>query len=118
MEDFDNFQEFDNIKEDEGSISEPKTHVMPLTRVINRCHLVQELLTIHTQEDPYMIQLLGRQRYIDIISNAHIRWVARVCSSFKFCSSLLFYHFVCVGLLLLVVLCVCICTFYCLYSFI
>ncbi len=118
MEDVDIPQEFDNIKEDEGSILEPKTHVMPPTRVINRGHLVPELLHIHTQEDPYMIQLFGRQRYFDIISNARIRWVARVCPSFKLCSSLFFYHFVCVGLLLLVVLCVCICIFYCLYSFI
>jgi hypothetical protein len=40
VEDVDNSQEFDNIEEDEGSISKPKTHAMPLTRVINRGHLV------------------------------------------------------------------------------
>jgi hypothetical protein len=54
-----NSREFDNVEEDEGSISKPKTHTMPSARIINKGHLVQELLPIHAHEDPYMIQLLG-----------------------------------------------------------
>ncbi len=37
----------------------PSDNTMPPPRVINKGHLVQELLPIHAQEDPYMIQLLG-----------------------------------------------------------
>jgi len=59
VKEVDNFREFDNVEDDEGSISKPKTHMMPSARVINKGHLVQELLPIHTHEDPYMIQLLG-----------------------------------------------------------
>ncbi len=105
MEEVDNFRESENVEKDEGNISEPKSQMIPPPRVINKGQLIPELLPIHAQEDPYMIQLFGRKRYIDIVSNALIGWVARVCSSFKFRSSLFFYDYVCVGLLLFVILC-------------
>jgi hypothetical protein len=95
------------LKKTKETYENLETHTMPPPRVINKGHLIQELMPIHTSEDPYMIQLLGRQSYIDIVFNAPIGWEARVCSSLKFGSSLLFYHFVCVGLLLLVILCLC-----------
>jgi hypothetical protein len=60
VEEVDNFGEFNNVNEDKKYILELETHTMPPIGVINKGHLVQELLPIHTQEDPYMIQLLGR----------------------------------------------------------
>jgi len=51
-----------NIKEDEEIINEHKTHMMPLARVINQGHLFWEMLPIHAQEDPYIIQLLRQQK--------------------------------------------------------
>jgi len=48
MEDVNNFENFDNVEEDEGNISELETHMMPLAGVINRRHSVQEVLPIHT----------------------------------------------------------------------
>lgn len=59
MKDVDNVGEFNNIEEDEGIINEHGTHMMPLVGVMNQGHLFQEVLAIHTQEDLYMIQLLG-----------------------------------------------------------
>jgi hypothetical protein len=53
-----------------------------------------------------MIQLLGHQRYIDIIFNAPLGWVVGLCSSLKFCSSLPLFHSLCASLLLFDVLCV------------
>jgi hypothetical protein len=35
-----------------------------------RRHLLQEALPIFVQEDPYMVQLLGKQKYIDIVKLA------------------------------------------------
>jgi hypothetical protein len=102
MEEVDNSRKFESVEKDEGSILEPETHAMPPVGVINKGHLVQELLPIHTHEDPCMIQLLGCQTYINIISNAPIGWVVGVCSSLKLCSSF-FYHSSCVSLQLLVV---------------
>jgi hypothetical protein len=55
VEEVDNFREYDSVEEDEGSISKPETHTMPPQGVINKGHLVQELLPIHAHEDPYMI---------------------------------------------------------------
>jgi len=101
VEEVDNFGESNNVEEDKENILKLETHTMPPPRVINKGYLVQELLPIHAQEDPYMIQLLGCQRYINIVSNVPIRWVVGVCSSLKFCSSLFFYHSICFGLLLL-----------------
>jgi hypothetical protein len=55
VEEVDNSREYDSVEEDEGSMSKPETHTMPPPRVINKGHLVQELLPIHAQEVPYMI---------------------------------------------------------------
>ncbi len=90
-----------NKKEDEKIINEHKTHMMPLVGVINQGHLFEEMLPIHAQEDPYIIQLLGQQKHIDITSNAPLGWVARACSSLFF-FTFLFYHSFYVGVLLLV----------------
>jgi hypothetical protein len=35
-----------------------------------RRHLLQEALSIFVQEDPYMVRLLGKQKYIDIVKIA------------------------------------------------
>lgn len=115
-EDIDNERESNSIEEDERIIDEHETYTMPSARVINWGHLLQNVLLIHVQGDLYMIQLLGKQKYINIISNALIGWVGRVCSSFDLCSSLLHYHYLCVGLLLFTDLCVDI--LYFLFSFI
>jgi hypothetical protein len=53
-----------------------------------------------------MIFLLGHKKYIDIISNVPIGWVLGVSSSLELCSSLQFYHFFCVNMLLLADFCV------------
>jgi hypothetical protein len=58
MEEVDNFGKPENVEKDEKGMSEFETHTMPSIRVINKGHLVQKLLPIHAQEDPYMIQLL------------------------------------------------------------
>jgi hypothetical protein len=58
MEEVDNFGKPESVEKDEKGISEFETHVMPSIGVINKGHLVQKLLPIHTQENPYMIQLL------------------------------------------------------------
>jgi hypothetical protein len=58
MEEVDNSRKNLNVEKDEKSISKSETHTMPPVRVINIGHLVQKLLPIHAQEDPYMIQLL------------------------------------------------------------
>lgn len=42
-------------------------------------HLLHEVLLIYTQEDPYLISLLGQEKYIDIIKKAPTRWVEGVC---------------------------------------
>jgi len=41
-------------------------------------HLLQEVLPIITQEDPYMICLLGQQKYVDIVKTIASRWVEGV----------------------------------------
>ncbi|CAK9858872.1 unnamed protein product [Sphagnum jensenii] len=51
VKEVDNSKKFDNVEEDKGSMSKPKTHTMPSARVINKGHLVQELLPIHAHED-------------------------------------------------------------------
>lgn len=61
-EDIDNEGEFDSIEENEGIIDEHETYTMPSTRVINRGHLLQNMLPIHVQGDFYMIQLLGETK--------------------------------------------------------
>jgi hypothetical protein len=45
-------------------------------------HLMLEALPIFAQEDPYMIGLLGRQKYIDIVTTAAVAWVEGVCFLF------------------------------------
>jgi hypothetical protein len=59
VEEVANFGEFNSANEDKESILKLETHTMPPLGVINKSHLVHELLPIHAQEDPYMIQLLG-----------------------------------------------------------
>jgi hypothetical protein len=59
VKDVDNVGEFNNVEEDEGIIDEHGTHMMQLAKVVNQGDLFQEGLPIHTQEDPYIIQLLG-----------------------------------------------------------
>jgi hypothetical protein len=58
MEEVDNFGKPENVEKDEKGMSKFETGAMPSIRVINKGHLVQKLLPIHAQEDPYMIQLL------------------------------------------------------------
>jgi hypothetical protein len=40
--------------------------------------LLQEVLPIIAQEDPYMIRMLGRQKYIKIVKMTTTRWVEGV----------------------------------------
>jgi hypothetical protein len=44
---------------------------------------MQEVLPIIAQEDPYMLHLLGRQKYIDIVKTTIVEWVEAL-SSFLF----------------------------------
>ncbi len=39
-----------------------------------KTNLLQEVLPIISQEDPYMIRLLGRQKYIDIVKTTEVGW--------------------------------------------
>ncbi len=55
-----------NIKEDEKIINEHKAHMMPLVGVINQGHLFEEMLLIHAQEDPYIIQLHGQKNILTL----------------------------------------------------
>jgi hypothetical protein len=55
VEEVNNSRKSDSVEEDEGSISKLETHTMPPLGVSNKGHLVQELLPIRAQEDPYMI---------------------------------------------------------------
>jgi hypothetical protein len=41
-------------------------------------HVLQEILPIIAQEDPYLIRLLGQQKYIIIVKTTIVRWVERV----------------------------------------
>ncbi|KAH9556484.1 hypothetical protein CY35_07G030500 [Sphagnum magellanicum] len=43
-----------------------------------RGHLMLEALPIFAQEDPHMIGLLGRQKYIDIVTTAAVGWIEGV----------------------------------------
>jgi hypothetical protein len=53
------------------------------TRGERDCHYLQlEALSIYAQEDPYMIKLLGWQKYIDIVTKAPIGWIDGVCISY------------------------------------
>jgi hypothetical protein len=55
----------------------------------------EKLLPIITQEDPYMICLLGRQKYIDIVKTIVIGWVEGV--------NLFFFSFLLLNLLVSIV---------------
>jgi len=46
--------------------------------------LLQEALLLIVQEDPYMIRLLGRHKYIDIIKSTSTRWLEGVSLPFLF----------------------------------
>ncbi len=48
-EEVDNSEKPESVEEDERSISKPETHTMPSIGVINKGHLVQKFLPIHTQ---------------------------------------------------------------------
>jgi hypothetical protein len=49
-------------------------------------HVLQEVLPIIAQEDPYMIQLFDRQKYIKIIKTIAAGWVEGVSRVFlSFC---------------------------------
>jgi hypothetical protein len=50
-------------------------------------YLLQEVLPIITQEDPYMIRLFDQQKYIEIVKTTTIGWVEGI--------SLLFFSFCC-----------------------
>jgi hypothetical protein len=39
-----------------------------------KTNLLQEVLPIISQEDPYMIRLLSRQNYIDIVKTTKVGW--------------------------------------------
>jgi len=54
MEEVNNSRKSKSVEKDEKNILKPKTHAMPSVRVINRGHLVQKLLPIHAQDDPYV----------------------------------------------------------------
>jgi len=56
-----------------------------------RGHLMLEALPIFAQEDPHMIGLLGRQKYIDIVTTAAVGWIEGVCFLFLL-FLLLFLH--------------------------
>ncbi len=48
----------------------------------DRHYLLLEALSIYAQEDPYMIKLLGRQKYIDIVTKPPEGWEDGVCISY------------------------------------
>jgi hypothetical protein len=76
MEEVDNFGKPESVQKDEKGISEFETHVMPSIGVINKGHLVQKLLLIPTQENPYMIQLLVKD--ISTLSLMHLGYVPQL----------------------------------------
>jgi hypothetical protein len=52
----------------------------------------QEVLLIIVQKDPYMIHLLGQQKYINVAKSTSIRWLERVSLPFHYYFS---FHCVC-----------------------
>jgi len=48
----------------------------------DRHYLLLEALLMYAQEDPYMIKLLGWQKYIDIVTKAPIGWIDGACISY------------------------------------
>jgi len=53
-----------------------------------RRHLLQKMLPIIAQEDPYMIRLLSQQKYIKIVKTTIARWVEGISLPF-FLSSMI-----------------------------
>jgi hypothetical protein len=49
---------------------------------VGRRHLLQKVLPIIAQEDPYMIRLLDQQKYIKIVETTTTRWVEGVSLPF------------------------------------
>jgi hypothetical protein len=47
-----------------------------------RRRVLQEILPIIAQEDPYLICLLGQPKYINIVKTIVVRWVERVIPFF------------------------------------
>jgi hypothetical protein len=45
-------------------------------------HLLQEMLPIIAQEDPYMIRLFGQQKYIEIVKITSAGWAGGVSLPF------------------------------------
>lgn len=43
-----------------------------------RRRVLQKILPIIAQEDPWLIRLLGQQKYINIVKTTIVRWVERV----------------------------------------
>ncbi len=72
----------DAIEEDSTPKDEVEAVAMHRKGEGERGHLMLEALPIFAQEDPYMISLLGRQKYIDIVTTAAVGWVEGVCFLF------------------------------------
>jgi hypothetical protein len=45
-------------------------------------YLLLNALPIYAQEDPYMIKLLGCQKYMNIITKTPIGWIDGICISY------------------------------------
>jgi hypothetical protein len=54
--------DFDAIESDDTTKGEGDIVAMQASMEGNRKHLLQEVLPIYTQEDPYLIGLLGREK--------------------------------------------------------
>ncbi len=76
------FEDFDATKLDDTIRCKGDIVVMQACMERNHKHLLQEVLPIYTQEDPYLISLLSWQKYIDIVNKAPTRWVDGVCILF------------------------------------
>jgi hypothetical protein len=61
---------FDAIELDDTTKGEGDIAAMQASMEGDRKHLLQEVLPIYTQEDPYLIGLLGKEKYIDIVKKA------------------------------------------------
>ncbi len=70
--------DFDAIELDDTTRDEGDIVAMQACMEGNRKHLLHDMLPIYAQEDPYLISLLGWEKYIDIVKKAPTRWVKGV----------------------------------------
>jgi hypothetical protein len=78
--------------EDILKLDDLEVMVMATNKQTKCRRLLQKVLPIIVQEDPYMIRLLGRHKYINIVNLTSIRWLERVGLPFHYYFS---FHCVC-----------------------